>query len=69
MAELAELIAPLADEVAELAFAIALWLREAGHSVQLNALKEFLKTMENEQDSVDTTELKINKQVLLEAIQ
>lgn len=77
LAQLAELIAPLPDEMADLSTAIALWLREAGHSVQLKALKEVLKTMgsgnfENmmgtNSDSVNSTELMINKQLLLAAI-
>jgi hypothetical protein len=62
----------------ELSNAIAVWLREAEHSVQLKALKEVLKTMgsgnfENmtgtNSDSVNITELTVNKQLLLAVIQ
>lgn len=77
LAQLAELIAPLPDRMGELSNAIAVWLREAEHSVQLNALKEVLKMMGNgnfenmmgtNSDSVNSTELTVNKQVLLAAI-
>ncbi|HBE17317.1 MAG TPA: hypothetical protein DEG17_18345 [Cyanobacteria bacterium UBA11149] len=78
LAELAELVAPLPDEVADLAFAIALWLRKPPYSAQLNAWKQLLNTIDisnlnpvfrGDCDPVNTTEVTVNKQLLQRAIQ
>ncbi len=79
LVQLAELVAPLPDNIKQLGDALSLWCKEPQHSGQLNgwklirqrlAIGTVEKLLNSEAtDVVDSNEALINKQILLTAIQ
>jgi hypothetical protein len=70
LADLAGLIAPLPDRIEDLSSAIALWCKQEDRSVQRNALKQVRQTLSSDPlvGEVNSSELTINKQILLETL-
>ncbi len=78
LADLAQLIEPLQDNIEELSQAIAQWCSQEGHSAQLDALRQVLQLLSSatvefllgtNPDSVQTPESPLNKQMLQNAIE
>jgi predicted transposase/invertase (TIGR01784 family) len=78
LADLAQLIEPLQDNIEELSQAIAQWCSQEGHSAQLDALRQVLQPLSSatvefllgtNPDSVQTPESPLNKQMLQNAIE
>jgi DNA-binding transcriptional MerR regulator len=71
LAELAGLIAPLPDQIEDLSSAISLWCKQEQRSAQRNALKQVRQTLSSDTliGEVNSSELAINKQMLLESIE